>query len=43
MVRRAGLGVAMANAVRETLGAASAVVASNDEGGVAEALERFVL
>lgn len=43
MVRHAGLGVAMANAVPETLKVASAVVASNDDGGVAEAIERFVL
>lgn len=43
MVRNAGLGVAMANAVPETLAAASAVVSSNDDDGVAEAIERFVL
>jgi hydroxymethylpyrimidine pyrophosphatase-like HAD family hydrolase len=43
MVRNAGLGIAMANAVPETVAAASLVVSSNDEGGVAEALERFVL
>jgi hydroxymethylpyrimidine pyrophosphatase-like HAD family hydrolase len=43
MVRHAGVGVAMANAVPETVAAASVVVGSNDEGGVAEALERFVL
>ena len=43
MVRNAGLGVAMANGVAETLAAASVRVSSNDDGGVAEALERFVL
>lgn len=43
MVRNAGLGVAMANAVAETMAAASVKVASNDDGGIAEALERFVL
>ncbi|KAI8470741.1 MAG: HAD-like protein [Monoraphidium minutum] len=43
MVRNAGVGVAMANAVVETLAAASVKVSSNDDGGVAEALERFVL
>lgn len=43
MVRNAGIGVAMSNAVAETLAAASVVVGSNDEGGVAHAFERFVL
>lgn len=43
MVRAAGFGVAMGNARPAVLGAAQAVVASNDEEGVAEALEKFVL
>ena len=43
MVRDAGFGVAMANAVPEVLAAATFVASSNDEDGVAEAIERFVL
>lgn len=43
MVRDAGLGVAMANATPEVLAAAKFVAPSNDEDGVAAALERFVL
>ena len=43
MVRDAGLGVAMANAAPEVLVAAKFVAPSNDEDGVAVALERFVL
>ena len=43
MVRDAGLGVAMANAAPEVLAAAKFVAPSNDEDGVAVALERFVL
>ncbi|MBQ9726873.1 MAG: Cof-type HAD-IIB family hydrolase [Kiritimatiellae bacterium] len=43
MVRAAGLGVAMANAAPEVRAAAGFVAPSNDEDGVAAALERFVL
>eukprot|EP00793_Prasinoderma_coloniale_P005245 PRCOL_00001006-RA len=43
MVHAAGLGIAMGNARPGVLAAADAVVASNDEEGVAEAIERFVL
>ncbi|EFJ39827.1 hypothetical protein VOLCADRAFT_100503, partial [Volvox carteri f. nagariensis] len=43
MVAGAGLGVAMGNAVPAVRAAAAAVVAGHNEGGVAEAFERFVL
>lgn len=43
MVDLAGVGVAMGNAVLAVKDAASVVVAGNDEGGVAEAIERFIL
>ncbi|GLI70135.1 hypothetical protein VaNZ11_014943 [Volvox africanus] len=43
MVAGAGLGVAMGNAVPAVRAAAAAVVAGHDDGGVAEAFERFVL
>jgi Cof subfamily protein (haloacid dehalogenase superfamily) len=43
MLRLAGIGVAMGNAAQAVKDAADAVVASNDEDGVAEAIERFVL
>ena len=43
MVRNAGLGVAMANGVKETLSAASVVLGTNDEDSIAEAFERYVL
>lgn len=43
MVAGAGLGVAMANAVDALKAVASAVTSANDEDGVAEAIERFVL
>lgn len=43
MVANAGIGVAMGNAVPAVKDAASLVVASNDEDGIAEAFERFVL
>ena len=43
MVRRAGLGVAMANACPEVLEVADYVTSSCDEEGVAAAIERFVL
>ena len=41
MVRDAGLGVAMANAVPEVLAAAKYIAPSNDDDGVAEAIEHF--
>ncbi len=43
LVRDAGLGVAMGNAVAEVRSVAAAVVADNGHDGAAEALERFVL
>ncbi|CAD7700586.1 unnamed protein product [Ostreobium quekettii] len=43
MVQGAGLGVAMGNAVQKVKQVADVVVATNDEDGVAEAIERFVL
>lgn len=43
MLRLAGLGVAVGNAMPQAKAAADVVVASNDEDGVAEAVERFVL
>ena len=43
MIRMAGLGIAMANAVREAKDAADYITLSNDEDGVADAVERFLL
>ncbi len=43
MIRAAGLGVAMANASPEILAAADAVTLSNQEEGVAAAVEKYVL
>ncbi|MDN5344663.1 MAG: hypothetical protein PWQ18_774 [Clostridia bacterium] len=43
MFRYAGLAVAMANAPAEVRAAADYVTASNNEGGVARALEHFIL
>jgi hypothetical protein len=43
MVQYAGLGVAMANAVPQVLAAANYVTASNDEDGVAQVVEKFLL
>ena len=42
MVRDAGLGVAVANAVPEVLAAAKFIAPSNDDDGVAVAIERFL-
>ncbi|MFO7320922.1 MAG: HAD family hydrolase [Chloroflexota bacterium] len=42
MLQLAGIGVAVGNAMPQTKAAADFVVASNDEDGVAEAVERFV-
>lgn len=39
----AGLGVAMANAQPEVKEAADVVTLSNDEDGVAEVIERYIL
>lgn len=43
MIRGAGLGIAMGNAVEPVRDAARYVTGSNDDDGVAQALERFVL
>lgn len=43
MIQQARLGVAVANAWPQTADAADVVVSSNDQDGVAEALERYVL
>lgn len=43
MLELAGWGVAMGNAAPQTLAVADARVASNNEDGVVEALERFLL
>lgn len=43
MIRRAGLGVAMANACPEVLEVADYITSSCDEEGVARAIEQFVL
>lgn len=43
MLQLAGLGVAVSNAAAPVKAAADVVVASNDEDGVAEAVERYVL
>jgi hypothetical protein len=42
MIREAGIGVAMGNAQRAVKEAADAVVATNEEDGVAEVIRRFV-
>lgn len=43
LVGGVGVGIAMGNAVDEVKKVAKAVVATNDEGGIAEAIERFIL
>lgn len=43
MIRGAGLGIAMANAVEPVREAAGYVTGSNDDDGVVQAIERFVL
>lgn len=43
MLKLVGWGVAMGNSAPQTLAVADALVASNNEDGVVEALERFVL
>ena len=43
MVKEAGLGVAMSNAIDEVKAAADYVTCSNDEDGAAKAIEKYVL
>jgi hydroxymethylpyrimidine pyrophosphatase-like HAD family hydrolase len=43
MIKAAGLGVAMGNALERVKSAAGAVVADCDSDGAAEAIERFML
>lgn len=43
MLRLCGLGVAVGNAGPPALAASDAITSSNDEDGVARAVERFVL
>lgn len=43
MIQLAGIGIAMGNALSQVKSAADHVTATNDEEGVAEAIERFVL
>lgn len=43
MFKSVGIGVAMANAIPETLAAADRITASNDEDGVARGIEQWVL
>jgi len=43
MLEYAGLGIAMANAPDDVRGKAKATTASNDEDGVAQAIERYIL
>jgi hypothetical protein len=43
MIRYAGLGIAMGNAVPEVQAAADVITASNAEDGLVQALERFIL
>jgi len=43
MIQYAGIGVAMGNAEQKVKDAAKYTVASHDEDGVAEVIERFVL
>ena len=43
MLRAVGLGVAMGNALPQVKAAAAWVTGTNEESGVAQALERFVL
>ncbi len=43
LVQGVGIGIAMGNAVPSVKAVAKMVVSSNDQGGVAEAIERFIL
>jgi hydroxymethylpyrimidine pyrophosphatase-like HAD family hydrolase len=42
MIARAGLGIAMGNAIGAVLDAADGIVGANDEGGVIDAIERVL-
>lgn len=43
MLRLSGIGVAMGNAIQEVKEAADYVTLTNDEDGVAEFIEKFIL
>lgn len=43
MIEMVGWGVAMANGSPVTKAVAKAVVGSNDDGGIAEAIDKFIL
>lgn len=43
MLKEAGLGIAMGNALAEVIAVADAVTAPNDEDGVAKAIEKYLL
>ena len=43
MVKYAGLGVAMGNAIPEVKEAANFITTSNDEDGIAKVIEKFIL
>ncbi len=43
LVQGCGIGIAMGNAVPEVKKVATEVVASNDDGGIAEAIEKYIL
>ena len=43
MIRYAGLGIAMGNAVPEVQAAADVITGSNAEDGLVQVLERFIL
>jgi len=43
MIQYAGLGVAMANATNEAKAVADHITLTNEEDGVAEVIERFML
>lgn len=43
LVKNVGVGISMANGVPAVKSIATEVVASNDEGGVAEAIHKYIL
>ena len=43
MIEYAGMGIAMGNAFEEVKKAANYITASNNEDGVAKAIEKFIL
>lgn len=43
MLKEAGLGIAMGNALDEVIAVADDVTAPNDEDGVAKAIEKYLL